>query len=73
MGAYHYYVLCGVEVRIFVIVRYFGKIFAGYVAAAGLYIGIGLAEVDFLLSFWTAMGYLLVVAWVVPLVVRKLR
>ena len=49
------------------------KVFAGYVAAAGLYIGIGLAEVDFLLSFWTAMGYLLVVAWVVPLVVRKLR
>ena len=47
------------------------KVFAGYVAAAGLYIGIGAAYTDFLYSFWVGVGYLLIVAWLVPTLVRR--
>ncbi len=48
-------------------------VFAGYVLAAGVYIGIGLYTVDFLLSFWVALAYLLVAAWLVPAAVRRWR
>ena len=44
----------------------------GYVAAGVLYVAIGVTYVDFLLSFFTALAYLLVVAWLVPAVVRRL-
>jgi hypothetical protein len=47
-------------------------VFGGYLLAAGLYIAIGLISVDFLLSFWTAFAYVLVVAWLVPLAVRRI-
>jgi hypothetical protein len=46
-------------------------VFAGWVAASALYIAIGLYEVDFLLSFWTACVYVLLVVWLVPLAVRR--
>ena len=46
-------------------------VFSGWVAASALYIAIGLYEVDFLLSFWTACAYVLLVVWLVPLAVRR--
>ena len=47
-------------------------VFSGWVAASALYVAIGLYEVDFLLSFWTACVYVLLVVWLVPLAVRRL-
>lgn len=47
-------------------------VFGGYLAAAGVYIGIGLYTLDFLLSFWVALAYVLVVAWLLPAAVRRL-
>ena len=44
---------------------------AGYVAAAAVYIAIGVAYTDFLFSFFVALAYLLVVAWLVPAAVRR--
>ena len=43
----------------------------GYAAAAALYIAIGVTVTDWLLSFFTATAYLLVVVWLVPTVVRR--
>jgi hypothetical protein len=48
-------------------------VFAGYLVAAGIYIGIGLYTVDFLLSFWVALAYLAVVTWLIPAAVRRFR
>ena len=47
-------------------------VFGGYLVAAGIYVGIGVWTVDFLLSFWTAVAYVLVIAWLVPQAVRRL-
>ena len=47
-------------------------VFAGYLLAAGVYIGIGLYTVDFLLSFWVALAYVLAAAWLVPAAVRRI-
>jgi hypothetical protein len=47
-------------------------VFGGYLLAAGVYIGIGLYTVDFLLSFWVAAAYVLVAAWLVPALARRL-
>jgi hypothetical protein len=46
------------------------RVFAGYVLAAAVYIAIGVAVTDFLLSFWVGVAYVLVVAWAIPSVVR---
>jgi len=46
------------------------SVFLGYAGAAALYIVIGVFVPNFLLSFFTAIAYLLVVAWLVPAVVR---
>jgi hypothetical protein len=43
----------------------------GYAAAAALYILIGVFVTDFLLSVFVAIAYLLVVAWLVPTVIRR--
>jgi hypothetical protein len=43
----------------------------GYVAAAALYVLIGVLVIDFLLSVFVGIGYLLLVAWLVPTVVRR--
>ena len=47
------------------------RVFGGYCLAAGVYIAIGVTYVDFLLSFWVGLGYLLLAAWLVPTVVRR--
>src|SRR3954452_13146999 len=44
----------------------------GYVAAAAVYIAIGVSYTDFLLSYFVGLGYLLLVAWLVPAGVRRL-
>jgi hypothetical protein len=44
---------------------------AGYAAAAAVYIAIGVAYTDFLFSFFVALAYLLLVAWLVPAAVRR--
>jgi hypothetical protein len=46
--------------------------FAGYCLAAAVYIAIGVAFVDFLLSFWVGVAYLVFAAWLVPALVRRL-
>jgi hypothetical protein len=46
-------------------------VFGGYLVAGGVYIAIGVTTLDFLLSFWTALAYVLVVTWLVPLAVRR--
>ena len=48
------------------------RVFAGYCLAAAVYIAIGVAWVDFLLSFWVGLAYLIVTAWAVPTLVRRL-
>jgi hypothetical protein len=47
-------------------------VFGGYCLAAAIYIAIGVAYVDFLLSFWVGVAYLILVAWVVPTLVRRI-
>ncbi|HEY3050962.1 MAG TPA: hypothetical protein VGJ40_04495 [Gaiellaceae bacterium] len=46
-------------------------VFGGYCLAAAVYVAIGVAFVDFLLSFWVGVAYLVVVAWAVPTLVRR--
>jgi hypothetical protein len=43
-----------------------------YLAAAAVYIGIGLWNTSFLLSWPVAAGYLLLAAWLIPAAVRRL-
>jgi hypothetical protein len=47
-------------------------VFGGYCIAAAVYIAIGVTWIDFLLSFWVALGYLLLTAWLLPPLVRRL-
>ena len=49
------------------------RVFGGYCLAAAVYIAIGVTWVDFLLSFWVALAYLVVAAWAVPTFFRWLR
>ena len=48
------------------------RVFGGYCLAAAVYIAIGVTWVDFLLSFWVGLAYLVVAAWAVPTLVRWL-
>jgi len=48
-------------------------VFAGYCAAAAVYIVIGVAYNDVLLSVIVGMGYLLLAVWLVPAAVRRFR
>ena len=48
-------------------------VFAGYCLASAVYIAIGVAWIDFLFSFWVGLGYLLLTAWLLPGLVRRLR
>ena len=48
-------------------------VFAGYCLAAGVYIAMGVAYNDFLLSVVVGMAYLVLAAWLVPAGVRRLR
>jgi hypothetical protein len=45
---------------------------AGYVAAAAVYIAVGVVYTDFLFSFFVGAAYLLLVAWLVPAGMRRL-
>ena len=47
-------------------------VFGGYCLASAVYIAVGVAWIDFLFSFWVGLAYLLVAAWLVPTVVRRL-
>jgi hypothetical protein len=47
-------------------------VFAGYVLASVLYVTIGVFFTDFLLSVFVGTAYLLLVAWLVPVGVRRL-
>jgi hypothetical protein len=49
------------------------RVFAGYVLAAAVYVAIGVAVTDFLLSFWVGVAYVVVAAWAVPAAVRRVR
>ena len=49
------------------------RVFFGYLVCAAIYITVGVFETDFLLSFWVALAYLLLTAWAVPKVIRRLR
>ena len=48
------------------------RVFGGYCLAAAVYIAIGVTWVDFLLSFWVALAYVVVTAWAVPMFIRWL-
>jgi hypothetical protein len=48
------------------------RVFLGYCLAAAVYIAIGVTVTDFLYSFWVGVAYVLVAAWIVPAVVRRL-
>ena len=48
------------------------RVFLGYCLASAVYVAIGLAVTDFLYSFWVGVAYLLVAAWLVPIVVHRL-
>jgi hypothetical protein len=48
-------------------------VFAGYCAAAAVYIVIGVIYDDFLLSVVVGIAYLVVAAWLVPGAVRRMR
>jgi len=48
------------------------RVFAGYCLAAAVYIAIGVSVTDFLLSFWVGVAYIVVAAWTVPTLVRRL-
>jgi len=47
------------------------RVFAGYCLAAAVYVAIGVAVTDFLLSFWVGVAYIVVAAWLVPTAVRR--
>lgn len=44
-----------------------------YLAVAAVYIGIGVWNTSFLLSWPVAAAYLLIAAWLIPAGIRKLR
>ena len=48
------------------------RVLAGYCLAAAVYVAIGVTWVDFLLSFWVGLAYLVMTAWAVPTFVRRL-
>ena len=47
------------------------RVFLGYCLAAAVYIAIGVTVTDFLYSFWVGVAYVLVAAWLVPMLVRR--
>jgi hypothetical protein len=49
------------------------RVFAGYCAAAVVYIAIGVVVNDFMFSVVVAMVYIVVAAWLVPTLFRRLR
>ena len=48
------------------------RVFLGYCLAAAVYIAIGVSVTDYLYSFWVALAYVIVAAWAVPMLFRRL-
>jgi hypothetical protein len=48
------------------------RVFVGYCLAAAVYVAIGVSVTDFLLSFWVGVAYIVVAAWAVPALLRRL-
>ena len=48
------------------------RVFAGYCLAGAVYVAIGVAVTDFLFSFWVGAAYVVVTAWAIPTLVRRL-
>ena len=46
------------------------RVFVGYCLAAAVYVAIGVTVTDFLLSFWVGVAYVLIMAWLVPTLIR---
>jgi uncharacterized membrane protein YbaN (DUF454 family) len=53
-------------------VRFRGEL-ALYLAAGVVYIALGLAEPNLLLSWFEAVAFLLLAVWIVPAALRRLR
>jgi hypothetical protein len=49
------------------------RVFLGYCLAAAVYIAIGVSVTDYLYSFWVALAYLVIAAWAVPTLFRRLN
>jgi hypothetical protein len=49
------------------------RVFGGYCVAAAVYIAIGVVVNDFMFSVVVAMAYIVVAAWLVPTLFRRLR
>src|SRR5437764_7016043 len=49
------------------------RLFVGYCLAPAIYIAIGVTVTDFLYSFWVGVAYVVVAAWAVPMLVRRLE
>jgi hypothetical protein len=47
------------------------RVFAGYVLAGAVYVAIGVSVTDFMLSFWVGVAYVVIAAWAVPALVRR--
>jgi hypothetical protein len=48
------------------------RVFAGYILAAAVYVAIGVSVTNFLLSFWVGVAYVVIAAWAVPALSRRL-
>ena len=48
------------------------RVFLGYCLASAVYVAIGVTVTDFLLSFWVGVAYVLLAAWLIPTLVRRL-
>jgi hypothetical protein len=48
------------------------RVFLGYCVAGAVYVAIGVSVTDYLYSFWVALAYVIVAAWAVPMLFRRL-
>jgi hypothetical protein len=48
------------------------RVFLGYCLAAAVYVAIGVTVTDFLYSFWVGVAYVVVAAWLIPTLVRRI-
>jgi hypothetical protein len=48
------------------------RVFLGYCLAGAVYVAIGVSVTDYLYSFWVALAYVIVAAWAVPMLFRRL-
>jgi hypothetical protein len=48
------------------------RVFLGYCLASAVYMAIGVTVTDFLYSFWVGVAYVVVAAWLIPTLVRRI-